>query len=565
MSQTDAMLFENWVRERNADAFKTLSTRYAAMVYQTCRRVLNDPSEAEDVAQECFLTLAATHKPVGDYLAPWLHRVAYNRSLARLRSERRRRDREVRFASACESSAEMEWNEISECVDAAIAELPDKLRAPVVAYFLDGQTHEAIARTLGIPRSTVTYRIDRGIEGLRKSIKTKGVAIAGIALAETIKANVAVAAPSSLFTSLGKLALSGAGHVPVPATLSTAPLWGFLTAKTLVAGAASLAIAAFAGWQVVERVEGKSAPVSANAVQTQPSKGPVHDNALAAVPVGKDREKVVSEAQTPTSPDAATSEDRSPAPVTASAPEDRIKVAQSGIPSLSQVGSTISNAWDSLVRTVTGENGRRVSCQNNLKQFGLVFKMFANESPGQCWPLLDPRPGHLIFANASPGSKPVYPTYLKVPQILICPDDTAKVALVGNKQGVELLDQSSYFYLGYVVRSNAELEAFADAYKERTSKGLAFDADLDTPLGKLYRLREGVEQLLITDPNNPAAGAKLQSEIPVFIEASLHNPKGGNILYMDGHVEFRRLMADDSSFPMNNKSMDILNALARRP
>ena len=32
------------------------------------------------------------------------------------------------------------------------------------------------------------------------------------------------------------------------------------------------------------------------------------------------------------------------------------------------------------------ESARRASCQNNLKQFGLVFKMYANESKGEKWP-----------------------------------------------------------------------------------------------------------------------------------------------------------------------------------
>jgi prepilin-type processing-associated H-X9-DG protein len=68
----------------------------------------------------------------------------------------------------------------------------------------------------------------------------------------------------------------------------------------------------------------------------------------------------------------------------------------------------------------------------------------------------------------------------------------------------------------------------------------------------IYRLREGVERFLITDINNPAASAKAQGALPVmhdmigvtpsFEESfiSNHIPGGGNVLYMDGHVEFLR-------------------------
>ena len=33
------------------------------------------------------------------------------------------------------------------------------------------------------------------------------------------------------------------------------------------------------------------------------------------------------------------------------------------------------------------EQARRASCQNNLKEWGLVFKMYANESPGRYYPV----------------------------------------------------------------------------------------------------------------------------------------------------------------------------------
>jgi len=64
----------------------------------------------------------------------------------------------------------------------------------------------------------------------------------------------------------------------------------------------------------------------------------------------------------------------------------------------------------------------------------------------------------------------------------------------------------------------------------------------------IYRLREGIERFLITDINNPAASSKAQSEIAVtydMVQSNLkgfsqfnHIPGGGNVLYMDGHVEF---------------------------
>jgi len=61
----------------------------------------------------------------------------------------------------------------------------------------------------------------------------------------------------------------------------------------------------------------------------------------------------------------------------------------------------------------------------------------------------------------------------------------------------------------------------------------------------VYRVREGIERFLITDINNPAAGAKAQSGIFILwdnvstvVSRFNHVPGGSNVLYMDGHVEF---------------------------
>jgi len=75
----------------------------------------------------------------------------------------------------------------------------------------------------------------------------------------------------------------------------------------------------------------------------------------------------------------------------------------------------------------------------------------------------------------------------------------------------------------------------------------------------MYRLREGIERFMITDINNPAAGAQATSKIPIMwdhctmkvIDFS-HVPGGGNVLYLDGHVEF--LLYPNEKFPFTKDS-----------
>jgi prepilin-type N-terminal cleavage/methylation domain-containing protein/prepilin-type processing-associated H-X9-DG protein len=73
------------------------------------------------------------------------------------------------------------------------------------------------------------------------------------------------------------------------------------------------------------------------------------------------------------------------------------------------------------------EAARRSSCQNNLKQMGIVYKMYANEAPGMKFPPIQMRdyPGTAINAQFSlaPDIMAVYPEYLTDGHVLECPSD----------------------------------------------------------------------------------------------------------------------------------------------
>src|SRR5262249_21135000 len=151
------------------------------MVYSTARRFLGDPQKAEDVTQDCFLKLVEAQVATSN-LPAWLHRVAANRSLDVLRSEKRRRAHEARWTPAEDASAEATWEEVEPLVDEAIDRLPEELRSAIVLHFLGHRSHEEVASALGISKSTVSYRIGKGIESIRSSLKRRGALAAPVAL-----------------------------------------------------------------------------------------------------------------------------------------------------------------------------------------------------------------------------------------------------------------------------------------------------------------------------------------------------------------------------------------------
>ena len=204
-----------WISGRDADAFTNLVIRHAGMVFATCRRVLGNPTEAEDVAQECFLELAQRTRVVKPSLGGWLHRVAVYRSLNRLKSDSRRKTREKRYVDEHAQASITEWDDIKPHLDAAIAELPDRFRLPVIHRFLEGQTQEEVARNLGISRTTAQYRINRGVDEIRMALKRRGVTVATAVLVGFADSMTAEAAPASLIAALGErtiAAYSGAAE-----------------------------------------------------------------------------------------------------------------------------------------------------------------------------------------------------------------------------------------------------------------------------------------------------------------------------------------------------------------
>ena len=80
------------------------------------------------------------------------------------------------------------------------------------------------------------------------------------------------------------------------------------------------------------------------------------------------------------------------------------------------------------------EAARRSSCQNNLKQWGLVYKMYANEAAGELWPpvqfgVFPKKDGSdVLWVDLGPNVFYLYPEYLTDPMIAFCPSD----ALLGE-------------------------------------------------------------------------------------------------------------------------------------
>ena len=209
MSHLEQELLRKYAEEGDAEAFRRLVEQHGDMVFAVCNRLLRNAADAEDAAQNCFLEMATNARRLKAPIAGWLHRVAVRVSVSLYRKNQSRRSREARATEQGAGSYSAPWAEVRESLDEAVADLPERLRTPIVLHYLEGRTQEEIAAQLGTSQSTVSRHLSQGVAALRKRLKKAGVLVSLAALGSLISANAAEAAPAGLVNSTGKLALAG--------------------------------------------------------------------------------------------------------------------------------------------------------------------------------------------------------------------------------------------------------------------------------------------------------------------------------------------------------------------
>jgi RNA polymerase sigma-70 factor (ECF subfamily) len=160
------------------EAFEALFAAEYARVAGIANRVLADPHEAEDVAQEVFIDFHRLHSASAQYARAWLHRAAAHAALNRLRGARRRQRREVLSQAVEESSQsvdpqkQVEVNEDRRRVRQALARMAPK-PAAVLVLRASGLSYAEVGQALGVGTGQVGTLLRRAEIALRKEV-TRG-------------------------------------------------------------------------------------------------------------------------------------------------------------------------------------------------------------------------------------------------------------------------------------------------------------------------------------------------------------------------------------------------------
>ena len=185
VEQSDLELVRR-VQRGERGAFDLLVLRYQHKVVKLVARLLRDPAEAEDVAQEAFVkayrAIASFRGDSAFYT--WLYRIAVNTARNTMASRQRRPlDYEADLSESEQTAVESRMrhgdtpeaaaltDEIHQTVNRTVADLPEDLRTAIILREIEGLSYEEIAEAMDCPVGTVRSRIFRAREAIDRSLK----------------------------------------------------------------------------------------------------------------------------------------------------------------------------------------------------------------------------------------------------------------------------------------------------------------------------------------------------------------------------------------------------------
>ena len=136
-------------------------------------RIVRDADEAEDVAQDVFVSFYRAHPADAGYAPAWLYSAAAHTALNVIRSRERRGRRETVHAVegdvAIDPAQRAESAETHAEVRAALARMDERAAALLVLRY-SGLSYEEIAAALGLRKSSIGTLLNRAEDAFRKEM-----------------------------------------------------------------------------------------------------------------------------------------------------------------------------------------------------------------------------------------------------------------------------------------------------------------------------------------------------------------------------------------------------------
>lgn len=178
-------------RAGSADAFRELVRRFERPIYSLIFRMVQDPTTAEDLAQEVFVKAyrkLETYDP-SRKLSSWLFKIAHNTTIDHLRRggvetvplEAARDGDDSAGLSAVlpdegveSPAAAAERRDLAKSLERAIGRLRPEYRESVLLFYLHGASYQEICEATGLPLGTVKTNLHRARKQLAQEMTSMG-------------------------------------------------------------------------------------------------------------------------------------------------------------------------------------------------------------------------------------------------------------------------------------------------------------------------------------------------------------------------------------------------------
>ena len=166
----------------DTEAFSELVRKHQMAVYRLCLHKVGNPIEAQDLAQEAFVTayLDLAELKDAEKFSHWLYRIASNVCHSWLRKQLGKRQiqaisledilelDEHPVDAAPSPQTQIEYQELRSSVDQAMGTLSEKNRLVVTLYYIDGLSYQELSDFLDIPITTIKSRLNKARRHLKE-------------------------------------------------------------------------------------------------------------------------------------------------------------------------------------------------------------------------------------------------------------------------------------------------------------------------------------------------------------------------------------------------------------
>lgn len=174
-SETDEALMA-LVAARNQRALRVLMDRHMARVIGLAERVVGANAEADDIGQEAFLRVwnhAQSFTPETARFTTWLYRIVMNLAIDR---RRRRPHEDIEAASNVPSPEPMPVTQVltderSRIVERALAALPDRQRAAIALFHMEGLSGREAAKVMELSEKAFESLLTRARSALKQDVQ----------------------------------------------------------------------------------------------------------------------------------------------------------------------------------------------------------------------------------------------------------------------------------------------------------------------------------------------------------------------------------------------------------